>query len=104
MGKSWDSTGVAFKKFPETWEKCFKALKPGGYLLAFGKSRTFHRIACAIEDAGFELRDTIMYLWQWVPSTHKIGLAIDKKNSVNSKVVGTQTKGSSPREIIIGNW
>ena len=64
MGKSWDSTGIAFN--PETWEKCFKALKPGGYLLAFGGSRTFHRIACAIEDAGFELRDTIMYLYGWV--------------------------------------
>ena len=61
MGKSWDSSGIAFQK--ETWEKCLKALKPGGYLLAFGGSRTFHRIACAIEDAGFEIRDTIMWLY-----------------------------------------
>lgn len=58
MGKSWDKSGIAFQK--ETWEKCFKVLKPGGHLLAFGGSRTFHRIACAIEDAGFEIRDTIM--------------------------------------------
>ena len=77
---------------PETWEKCFKALKPGGYLLAFGGSRTFHRIACAIEDAGFELRDTIMYLYgSGFPKSHNIGLAIDKKNSVNSKVGGNTT-------------
>ena len=58
MGKSWDRTGVAFQK--ETWEHCLRVLKPGGYLLAFGGSKTFHRIACAIEDAGFEIRDTIM--------------------------------------------
>lgn len=61
MNKSWDSTGIAFKK--ETWENCFEVLKPGGYLLAFGGSRTYHRIACAIEDAGFEIRDCIMYLY-----------------------------------------
>ena len=61
MGKGWDNSGIAFQK--ETWEKCYKVLKPGGYLLAFGGSRTFHRIACAIEDAGFEIRDTIMWLY-----------------------------------------
>ena len=61
MSKSWDSSGIAFQK--ETWEKCLKVLKPGGYLLAFGGSRTSHRIACAIEDAGFEIRDTIMWLY-----------------------------------------
>lgn len=61
MNKSWDSTGIAFKK--ETWQNCFEVLKPGGYLLAFGGSRTYHRIACAIEDAGFEIRDCIMYLY-----------------------------------------
>lgn len=61
MNKSWDSTGIAFKK--ETWENCLKVLKPGGYLLAFGGSRTYHRIACAIEDAGFEIRDCVMYLY-----------------------------------------
>ncbi len=61
MNKGWDNSGIAFQK--ETWEKCLKVLKPGGYLLSFGGSRTFHRIACAIEDAGFEIRDTIMYLY-----------------------------------------
>ena len=78
MGKSWDSSGIAFQK--ETWEKCFKVLKSGGYLLAFGGSRTFHRIACAIEDAGFEIRDTIMYLYgSGFPKSMNIGLAIDKR-------------------------
>lgn len=61
MGKSWDASGIAFR--PETWRHCWDVLKPGGYLLAFGGSRTFHRIACAIEDAGFEIRDTIMWLY-----------------------------------------
>ena len=61
MNKSWDNTGIAFQK--ETWEKCLKVLKPGGHLLAFAGSRTQHRIACAIEDAGFEIRDCIMYLY-----------------------------------------
>ena len=61
MNKGWDNSGIAFQK--ETWQKCYEVLKPGGYLLAFGGSRTFHRIACAIEDAGFEIRDTIMWLY-----------------------------------------
>ena len=87
MGKGWDNAGVSFQ--PETWEKCYEVLKPGGYLLAFGGSRTFHRIACAIEDAGFEIRDTIMWLYgSGFPKSMNIGLAIDKKNGVESKVVG----------------
>ena len=87
MGKSWDSSGVAFQK--STWEHCYRVLKPGGYLLAFGGSRTYHRIACAIEDAGFEIRDTVMWLYgSGFPKSMNIGLAIDKKNGVESQVVG----------------
>lgn len=82
MNKSWDSTGIAFKK--ETWQNCFEVLKPGGYLLAFGGSRTYHRIACAIEDAGFEIRDCVMYLYgSGFSKSYNIGLAIDKKNGVS---------------------
>ena len=89
MGKGWDNSGIAFQK--ETWQKCYEVLKAGGYLLAFGGSRTFHRIACAIEDAGFEIRDTIMWLYgSGFPKSMNIGLAIDKKNGVESKVVGYQ--------------
>ena len=61
MNKGWDNAGISFQA--DTWRKCYEVLKPGGYLLAFGGSRTFHRIACAIEDAGFEIRDTIMWLY-----------------------------------------
>ncbi len=78
MGKSWDSTGIAFQK--ETWKKCFEVLKPGGYLLAFGGSRTFHRIACAIEDAGFEIRDTIMWIYgMGFPKSQNIGKQLEKR-------------------------
>ena len=94
MNKGWDNAGVSFKK--ETWQKCYEVLKPGGYLLAFGGSRTFHRIACAIEDAGFEIRDTIMWLYgSGFPKSMNIGLALDKKNGVESKIVGTGKSGSS---------
>ena len=89
MGKGWDNSGIAFNK--ETWQKCYEVLKPGGYLLAFGGSRTFHRIACAIEDAGFEIRDTIMWIYgSGFPKSMNIGLAIDKKNGVESEVIGQQ--------------
>jgi site-specific DNA-methyltransferase (adenine-specific) len=60
MGKSWDKSGIAYDL--EVWGQVLRVLKPGAYLAAFGASRTFHRLACAIEDAGFELRDTAMFL------------------------------------------
>lgn len=63
MGKGWDDAGVAFNK--EVWAECLRVLKPGGHLLSFGGTRTYHRMACAIEDAGFEIRDCI----QWVYGT-----------------------------------
>lgn len=61
MGKKWDGLGIAYD--PNTWREAYRVLKPGGHLLAFGGSRTFHRIAVAIEDAGFELRDSIAWLY-----------------------------------------
>ena len=94
MGKKWDGSGIAFNV--DAWRKCFNALKDGGYLLAFGGTRTFHRIACAIEDAGFEIRDTIMYLYAvGFPKSHNIGLAVDKLNGVESKVIAEGKSGSA---------
>lgn len=61
MGKAWDKSGVSYD--PATWELAFKLLKPGGHLLAFGGARTYHRIACAIENAGFDIRDQIMWIY-----------------------------------------
>lgn len=71
MGKLWDGTGIEYNV--DFWKECLKVLKPGGYLLAFGGTRTFHRIACAIEDAGFEVRDTLMWLFgSGFPKSHNI--------------------------------
>lgn len=73
MGKSWDSTGIAFN--PEVWKETLRVIKPGGYLLAFSGSRTYHRIAVAIEDAGFEIRDQIMWVYG---SGFPKSMAVDK--------------------------
>jgi len=61
MGKQWDGTGVAFD--PETWRAVYRVMKPGARLLAFGGTRTHHRMVCAIEDAGFVIEDTICWLY-----------------------------------------
>lgn len=61
MGMKWDGGDVAFR--PEVWIECLRVLKPGGYLLAFGGTRTYHRLVCAVEDAGFEIRDMIAWLY-----------------------------------------
>lgn len=59
MGKAWDGGEVAFD--PETWYEVYRVLKPGAHLLAMGGTRTYHRLVCAIEDAGFEIRDTLSW-------------------------------------------
>lgn len=61
MGKSWDSSGIAYNV--DMWRAALRVLKPGGYLLAFGHARTYHRLAVAIEDAGFTIRDQIMWIY-----------------------------------------
>lgn len=89
MGKGWDNSWIAFN--PDTWKKCLEVLKPW-YLLAFWGSRTYHRIACAIEDAGFEIRDCIMWLYgSWFPKSMNIWLAIDKKNWVDNRTGNIKT-------------
>jgi site-specific DNA-methyltransferase (adenine-specific) len=61
MGKSWDASGIAYNV--DMWREALRVLKPGGHLLAFSGSRTYHRMACAIEDGGFEIRDQIMWVY-----------------------------------------
>ena len=61
MGKSWDNSGIAYNA--DLWAECLRVLKPGGHLLAFSGSRTYHRMVVAIEDSGFEIRDQIMWLY-----------------------------------------
>ena len=78
MGKKWDSTGIAYNV--DLWKECLRVLKPGGHLLAFGGTRTYHRMTCAIEDAGFEIRDCIQWIYgSGFPKSHDISKAIDKK-------------------------
>lgn len=77
MGKKWDSSGIAYNV--QVWRECLRVLKPGGHLLAFGGSRTYHRLACAIEDAGFEIRDCIMWVYgSGFPKSLDVSKAIDK--------------------------
>ena len=72
MGKSWDASGIAFDK--KTWKLAFELSKPGGYLLAFSASRNYHRMAVAVEDAGFEIRDQIMWIYgSGFPKSHNLG-------------------------------
>ena len=77
MGKSWDNSSIAYNI--EMWKEAMRVLKPGGYLLSFGGTRTYHRMACAIEDAGFEIRDQIQWVYgSGFPKSLNIGKAIDK--------------------------
>jgi len=87
MGKSWDSSGIAYSV--ELWRECFRVLKPGGHLLAFGGTRTWHRVAVAIEDAGFDLRDSIAWLYgSGFPKSHDISKGIDKAAGAEREVIG----------------
>jgi DNA modification methylase len=87
MGKSWDASGVAFD--PATWREALRVLKPGGHLIAFSGSRTYHRMAVAIEDAGFEIRDQIMWIYgSGFPKSHDVSKAIDKQAGAEREVLG----------------
>jgi DNA modification methylase len=77
MSKSWDKSGIA--NDINVWKLALQILKPGGHLLAFGGTRTYHRMACAIEDAGFEIRDCVNWIYgQGFPKSLNISKAIDK--------------------------
>ena len=81
MGKKWDASGIAYSV--EMWQEALRVLKPGGHLLAFSGSRTYHRMTVAIEDAGFEIRDQIMWIYgSGFPKSHNIEKAINKLDGV----------------------
>jgi site-specific DNA-methyltransferase (adenine-specific) len=85
MGKKWDYDVPS----TEIWKECFRVLKPGGHLLSFGGSRTYHRLAVNVEDAGFEIRDQIQWIYgSGFPKSHNIGKAVDKKLGNEREVVG----------------
>ena len=90
MGKSWDSSGIAFDV--EMWQNIYKLLKPGAHLLAFSGSRTYHRMAVAIEDAGFEIRDMIEWVYgSGFPKSLNIGKAVDKIQGNEREDLGWQS-------------
>ncbi|AZF93956.1 DNA methylase [Mycobacterium phage Rhynn] len=94
MGKKWDGSGIAFDV--EMWEQCLRVLKPGGHLLAFGGSRTWHRLTVAIEDAGFEIRDSIAWLYgSGFPKSLDVSKAIDKAAGAEREVRQWQGWGTA---------
>lgn len=89
MGKQWDGGDIAFR--PETWALVYRALKPGGHLIAFAGTRQYHRMACAIEDAGFEIRDQLAWAYgSGFPKSHNVGKGIDKKFGAEREVIGSR--------------
>ena len=112
MGKSWDASGIAFNV--EVWREALRVMKPGGHLIAFSGSRTYHRMAVAIEDAGFEIRDQIMWVYgSGFPKSHNIAKAIQKADGVepvgfkeneNAAFYGTGSGGQynpTPRQLFM---
>lgn len=87
MGKLWDASGIAYSV--ELWREVLRVLKPGGHLLAFGGTRTYHRMAVAIEDAGFEIRDSLHWIYgTGFPKSLDVSKALDKAAGAKREVVG----------------
>jgi site-specific DNA-methyltransferase (adenine-specific) len=83
MNKKWDYDVPSV----DVWKECLRVLKPGGHLLSFSGSRTYHRMAVRIEDAGFEIRDQIMWVYgSGFPKSHNIGKAVDKLQGNEVKI------------------
>ena len=95
MGKAWDAAeNVAFRS--ETWAAVLAVMKPGAHLIAFSGTRTYHRMACAIEDAGFEIRDQLGWLYgSGFPKSHDISKGIDKANGDERPVFGRGVSGKT---------
>lgn len=92
MNKKWDASGISYNV--EVWEQALRVLKPGGFLLAFGGTRTCHRLTCAIEDAGFEIRDMIGWIYgSGFPKSLNIGKAIDKLQGNEREITGRGEAG-----------
>lgn len=105
MGRAWDASGIAYSV--DLWREVLRVLKPGGHLLAFGGTRTYHRMACAIEDAGFEIRDCIAWHYgQGFPKSLDVSKAIDKAAGAEREVVGERSVrvGFDPGSEGGGGW
>jgi DNA modification methylase len=103
MGKSWDNSGIAYST--DLWAECLRVLKPGGHLLAFGGSRTYHRMVVAIEDSGFEIRDQIMWLYgSGFPKSLDVSKAIDKAAGAEREVVESKWRTPSNKPEFATQW
>ncbi len=90
MGKAWDTGETAFAV--EFWAECLRVLKPGGHVVAFSGTRTYHRMACAIEDAGFEVRDMLSWLYgSGFPKSHDVSKGIDKAAGAQREILVERT-------------
>jgi DNA modification methylase len=108
MGRDWDrSDTTAFD--PEFWRQVLRVLKPGGHLVAFGGTRSYHRLACAIEDAGFEIRDCLQWLYgSGFPKSHDVSKGIDRAAGAAREVVGFDAEKAKRFESALqgqnGGW
>jgi len=103
MGQAWDGGDIAFR--PELWLEVLRVLKPGGHVAAFGGTRTYHRLACAIEDAGFEIRDSINWVFgSGFPKSKQVSVAIDDYLGVEREVIGHKkgVGGENLNDIVNG--
>jgi hypothetical protein len=86
MGKQWDTGETAFAI--EFWQECLRILKPGGHVVAFGGTRSYHRLACAVEDAGFEIRDMLSWIYgSGFPKSYDVSKGLDKSAGVKRKIL-----------------
>ncbi len=103
LASAWDSSDISFSV--PMWQQCLRVLKPGGYLLAFGGARTYHRSACAIEDAGFEIRDQLMWLYadSAMNKSLNIAKAIDETSGVDLSQFGPWLREQRKQRGIASN-
>jgi site-specific DNA-methyltransferase (adenine-specific) len=102
MGKTWDNSGIAYSL--ELWQQCLRVLKPGGHLLAFSGSRTYHRMVVSIEDAGFEIRDMISWISnKTFPKSLNISKAIDKAAGAEREVIGKHSAPAGKSAVMTGS-
>ena len=103
MGRGWDNSGQAYNE--ELWRECLRVLKHGGHLIAFGATRTIHRTTSAIEDAGFEIRDMINWLYfSGFPKSHNVSKAIDKHFGAQRRIIEKRTGAQSLSTGKYGSW
>ena len=103
MGKKWDAfEPYAYAQWCGQWAaECMRVLKPGGYLLACGGTRTYHRLTSGIEDAGFEIRDSLIWIHgQGFPKNHDVSKAIDKAAGAEREVIGPGKRHNSTPGLI----